>query len=131
MKKGDVVMVVSGAPGLPAILAIDVFIHDGFVGFRELNHSKIRNTYFYYYLKYNKKVNDSYAAGAIFRNLTTDQIKNFDIPLPSLDEQERIVKILNDKLGIAQKTIMLLEKQIEMINKLPAALLRRAFNGEL
>ncbi len=40
MKKGDVVMVVSGAPGLPGILSVDACIHDGFVGFRELQREK-------------------------------------------------------------------------------------------
>ena len=36
MKTGEVVITVSGNPGLPTILAIDACIHDGFVGLREL-----------------------------------------------------------------------------------------------
>src|SRR5205807_2146686 len=36
MLKGSVVMAVSGAVGLPAILEVDACIHDGFVGFRDL-----------------------------------------------------------------------------------------------
>ena len=37
MNKGDVVITVSGNPGLPTILALDACIHDGFVGLRELS----------------------------------------------------------------------------------------------
>ena len=33
MQKGDLVIAVSGNPGLPAILEIDACIHDGFVAF--------------------------------------------------------------------------------------------------
>jgi type I restriction enzyme S subunit len=49
MKAGDVVMAVSGAVGLPAILTIDACIHDGFVGFRNLRR-EITAQCFYYFL---------------------------------------------------------------------------------
>ena len=95
MSKGDLVIAVSGNPGLPAILKTDACIHDGFVGLRNL--SKIVYTeYLYYYLFYNKNINHALAVGAIFKNLTTDQIKNLTIPLPDFDTQQKIAQILSE-----------------------------------
>lgn len=90
MKKGEVVMAVSGNPGLTTILGAECCIHDGFVGFRNLN-GNILSHYFYYVLNFIKDENNSKADGAVFRNLTTDQVKNFEIPLPPLEIQQQIV----------------------------------------
>ena len=90
MKKGEVVMAVSGNPGLTTILDIDACIHDGFVGFRDLSKS-IHPTFLYHILCSIKDQNNSQADGAVFRNLTTDQVKNFEIPLPPLEIQRAIV----------------------------------------
>lgn len=95
MKKGDVVIAVSGDPGRPCILAVDACIHDGFVGLRNLDESKILKSYLFCYLNYFKLVNKRNAVGAIFQNLTTDQIKKIEIPEISINEQISIVKVLN------------------------------------
>ena len=93
MKAGEVVMVVSGAVGLPAILKIDACIHDGFVGFRDLDR-RIMSVYFYSFLLSMQKQNHSQAAGAIWQNLTTDQIKEWKIPLPPLPQQEQFAAVV-------------------------------------
>jgi type I restriction enzyme S subunit len=94
MKAGDLVIAVSGAPGLPAILKTDACIHDGFVGLRNLNKKKICPVFLYRYLHHAKEQSGGNAVGAIFKNLTTDQIKGLDVPVPSLPEQHRIGKLL-------------------------------------
>jgi restriction endonuclease S subunit len=90
MKKGDVVVAVSGNPGLPTILKVDACIHDGFVGFRNLS-PKVLPEFLYYYLLHQKENSNSQSVGAIFKNLTTDQIKQIKIPLPPLSVQQEIV----------------------------------------
>ena len=90
MKKGEVIMAVSGNPGLMTILAVDACIHDGFVGFRDLREDVIPQ-YLYFILNTLKDENNQKADGAVFRNLTTDQIKDFEIPLPPLEIQQQIV----------------------------------------
>jgi len=114
MKKGNVVMAVSGNPGLPAILKIDACIHDGFVGFKDLS-KKLIPEFFYFVLLHLKDANNSQSVGAVFLNLTTDQIKEFAIPVPAIDEQKQIVaeieseqKIVNDN----KKLIEIFEKKI-------------------
>ena len=46
MNKGDVIITVSGNPGLPTILVVDACIHDGFVGLREINDN-VNREYLY------------------------------------------------------------------------------------
>ena len=81
IRSGDVVMAVSGAVGLPAILAIDACIHDGFVGFRNLSN-QVTAQFFYYYLLTIRKSSQRQAVGATFQNLNTDQIRRWAVPLP-------------------------------------------------
>jgi type I restriction enzyme M protein len=90
MKKGEVVITVSGNPGLPTILAIDACIHDGFVGLRELSKD-VLPTYLYFALLALHASHGAQSVGAVFRNLTTDQIREFKIPLPPLATQRAIV----------------------------------------
>ncbi len=95
MTEGDVVIAVSGAPGLPAILAHDACIHDGFVGLRELNRKRLDADFLYAYLTFIRATSSGQAVGAIFKNLTTDQIKGIDIPDLPLTEQRRIAEVLD------------------------------------
>jgi hypothetical protein len=67
MKKGEVIMAVSGNPGLMTILAVDACIHDGFVGFRDLREDVIPQ-YLYFILNTLKDENNQKADGAVFRN---------------------------------------------------------------
>jgi type I restriction enzyme S subunit len=53
------------------------------------------------------------------------------IPLPPLQQQEHIVATLAGQMAGAEQVRQALEAQLAAINQLPAALLRRAFRGEL
>ena len=58
MKKGDLVIAVSGDPGEPSILNVDACIHDGFVGLRNLKNELVFSPYLYRYFKFNKEQNN-------------------------------------------------------------------------
>ena len=103
MQKGDLVIAVSGNPGLPAILEIDACIHDGFVGLRNLDKTRISVDYLYCYLIFFKEQINNKAVGAIFKNLTTHQIADIEIPLPPLEEQRRIAAILDKADAVRRK----------------------------
>ncbi|MFM7855070.1 MAG: restriction endonuclease subunit S, partial [Flammeovirgaceae bacterium] len=103
MKSGDVVIAVSGNPGLPAILNSDACIHDGFVRFRHLDTKRISNVFLYHFLKANKDKTNSKAVGAIFKNLTTDQLKEIEVPTPDLKTQQKIAGILEQADAARQK----------------------------
>jgi restriction endonuclease S subunit len=91
MNRGDVVMAVSGACGLPAILAVDACIHDGFVGFRSLSE-RIRAEYLYTFLAVIREETEKQAVGATFQNLKTDQIRVWKIPIPPIQIQDSFVE---------------------------------------
>ena len=60
-----------------------------------------------------------------------DKLLALEIPLPPLPEQRRIAAILNEQMAAVEQAHKALEQQLDMINQLPGALLRQAFNGEL
>jgi type I restriction enzyme M protein len=116
MKKGDVVITVSGNPGLPTILAVDACIHDGFVGLRNLDNNQIMPEYLYFNLLSQHKIHGSLSVGAVFKNLTTSQIAEFQIPLPSFDIQEAIVREIKTEQELVnnnRKLIVRFEKKVK------------------
>ena len=54
-----------------------------------------------------------------------------EVNLPPLSEQRSIVAILTERMAAAERGCEALQEELDTINKLPAALLRRAFRGEL
>jgi type I restriction enzyme S subunit len=126
MKAGEVVMAVSGAIGLPAILTIDACIHDGFVGFRSLSN-RVDPIDFLFHLLLVRSSNAVRAPGAIWKNLNTDQVKKWAIPIPPLLLQEKFVALVQKVESLRAKQR---ESQKELEN-LFNSLMQRAFRGEL
>ena len=94
LPKGTVVIQVSGNPGTPAILGVDACIHDGFAAIQELDINKIAAEFLFYWLDQTKQRHKRLAFGAVFQNLQTYAIRDFVIPLPPLDEQREIARML-------------------------------------
>ena len=53
------------------------------------------------------------------------------IPLPPLPEQRQIAAMLREQLAAVEKARAAAEEELETINALPTAILRRAFRGEI
>jgi len=109
MNKGDVVITVSGNPGLPTILAIDACIHDGFVGLRDLSKD-VQPEYLYFALLALHASHGSQSVGAVFKNLTTDQIREFKIALPPLATQQAIVAEIEAEQALIDANRQLIER---------------------
>jgi hypothetical protein len=58
-------------------------------------------------------------------------LDSFEIPLPLLPEQQRIAVVLREQIETVEKIRAAAQEELNTINALPAALLRRAFAGEL
>ncbi len=69
--------------------------------------------------------------GAGQPNVNASLLSKMVIPLPPLSEQKRIAAILKERMAAVERLRKALEEQLEAINKLPAAILRKAFSGEL
>jgi len=80
---------------------------------------------------FQKFINDS-QAGATRQALTKQMIENFQIPAPSLAEQERIVAGLQDNLTVVERARAAAQYRMKAANALPAAYLRNVFeNGAM
>jgi len=127
MKAGDVVMAVSGAVGLPAILSVDACIHDGFVGFRELRTDLITTSYLFSFLQSLRYRAAHEAVGAIFQNLTTDQINRWSVPVPPPHLQDEFIRQAEQVRAIEQQQ----DDAAQKTESAFTALLHLAFRGEL
>ena len=82
----------SATPGLPKIMKITACVHDGWLVFS--NYRGVTRDYLYYkFLDIQRELTNQ-ANGSVFQNLKTDIVRNFEIPVPPIDIQERIVNIL-------------------------------------
>jgi restriction endonuclease S subunit len=69
--------------------------------------------------------------GAGLKHMVIKSIKALEIPVPSLQEQQRIAEEITHRLNDAKQITDVIESQFAEINELPPALLRQAFAGEL
>jgi type I restriction enzyme S subunit len=126
MPAQSVVVAVSGAPGLTAILNHDACIHDGFVGLRDLN-AELLPEYVAFTLNLLRAKNDQQAVGAVFRNLTTDQIKAISIPVPPVELQKQFRSFLMQVKTVQQDIV----KSKQLLDELTRTMAVDAFTGEL
>ena len=90
---GDLIVSNSATPGLPKFMNIKACVHDGWLVFDSYNGILKDFLYYYFIIIRGRLVNQ--ANGSVFKNLKTDIVRNFDINLPDLETQEKIVKILS------------------------------------
>ncbi len=88
--------------GRPYILKIDGCIHDGWLAISDFEKICLSD-YLYYLLGSDSLQNEmkkNASFGGAVENLNADTVRDLNIPLPPLEEQERIVAILDrfDKL---------------------------------
>ena len=63
--------------------------------------------------------------------IRTEEVAGVELNVPPLPEQRRIAAQLSAQMASADRLRQTLAEQLDAINALPAALLRRAFSGEL
>ena len=85
--------------------------------------------FFYYYFL-------TVDLGKLYDGSSVPQINNKDIeplkiPLPSLNEQHRIVERLEKKFTKTKMALASIQSQLDTINAMPAAILRQAFSGQM
>lgn len=84
----------SATPGLPKIMKINACVHDGWLIFS--NYKGITRDFLYYkFIDIRRKLVNQ-ANGSVFQNLKTDIVREFDINIPSINTQNKIVLILSN-----------------------------------
>jgi type I restriction enzyme, S subunit len=69
--------------------------------------------------------------GAIMQGLNSEIIKNLLIALPPINEQEKIVKYLNEKTSKIQRAIKLIKKEILRLEEYKKILINNAVTGRI
>lgn len=111
-----------------AILGFDAFIVSHLAGVKP--REEVADTHFvYYWLCLTDMV--QYMENPGYPSLKLSIISKVFIPLPPLEVQRRIAVELKEKMAGAGKLRTAIENQLEAINALPQAILRKAFRGEL
>ena len=130
-KRGTILFPKSGAAittNNRAILGVDAFIVSHLAALR--SKDEIADTHFIYYLLCLIDM-VQYMENPGYPSLKLSTISKISIPLPSLEVQHRIATELKEKMAYVEKLRKSIEEQLEAINALPQAILRKAFRGEL
>lgn len=89
------------------------------------------NRYLFYYFMYNYWNIREKSVGGNQLNLSATIIKNFDILIPSIDEQIEIIRILDGLLAKEKAAKEAAESILDQIDTMKKAVLARAFRCEL
>ena len=101
VKKGDFILSNSMSFGRPYILSIDGCIHDGWLSISDFQNYYLPD--FLYHLLNSNDIQNMFKQKASFggavQNLNADIVRNIELPLISLKQQQKIIKVL-DKFEI-------------------------------
>jgi type I restriction enzyme S subunit len=129
--KDDLVVAMSGATtGKLGINTTDtVFYLNQRVG-KFIPKSQIAKPFLYYFLSTKVEESLRIAAGAAQPNLSTEQINNFEIPLPPLPEQQRIVALLDEAFTAIAKAKANAEQNLNNAKELFESYLQGVFENK-
>ena len=94
MLAGTLTVICSGDIGVPAILAVDACIHDGFLALLDIDKSVDKEFLYQALLPLKQAFHRSATHGGVFINLTTEIFGEFPVNIPPLDEQRAISRFL-------------------------------------
>ena len=127
-EKDDVIICVRATLGKPIFSDGEYCLGRGVAALRPRKVSKIFLRYAL--INFEQYLYDN-ANGTTFLQIASKPLKRLPFPLPSLNEQKEIVRLLNDLLGREQRTKVLSLKTIERVELMKKSILARAFRGEL
>lgn len=93
---GTLILTNSATPGIPIFLGKDMCLHDGFLYFTNVKEDIININFLYYWFLYNKNLIVNQANGSVFKNLKKEIVENFEISVPDMKTQLKIVNILDN-----------------------------------
>lgn len=125
LPKGSVVFSSRASIGKIGIAEIELTTNQGFTNF--ICSEKILNHYLCYVLKRSISEIASLSNSTTFAEVSKSSIKSFQIPLPPLPEQKRIVSKLDALFEHIDKSMALLEENITHTGSLMASALDEVF----
>lgn len=113
-----------------AILTYPACFPDSVVGFRQ--QADLLNVRFIEYFIRSKRAElERYAPATAQKNINLDLLAGLAIPLPPTDEQNEIVRQVEDRLGVADQLTLKIDLQLTRSREARQLLLNNAFTGIL
>lgn len=128
-EENDILITVRAPVGPTNLCPEKSCIGRGLAAIRPRNGMPTR--FFLYYLRYIEKEWDSKATGTTFKAITGDVLRNQEMPLPPLPEQERIVARLEELLSDLEAGGAALERVRAGVKRYKASVLKAACEGRL
>lgn len=101
-------------------------------GFKSFLPSKVfKSEYLYWYLKSIKHILEAKASGTTFLELSAKKAGEVEIPLPPINEQQRIVNRIESLFAKLDRAKELIENTLAKFEQNKMAILHKAFSGEL
>lgn len=101
-------------------------------GFKSFLPSKVfKSEYLYWYLKSIKHILEAKASGTTFLELSAKKAGEVEIPLPPINEQQRIVNRIESLFAKLDRAKELIENTLAQFEQNKMAILHKAFIGEL
>jgi type I restriction enzyme, S subunit len=85
--------------------------------------------YLYYFLYSNKELLDNLGTGATFNELSGKNLKGVEIPVPSLEEQQRIVSILDEAFEHISNSVYNFNHSAKLVDEFFEAELQTVFRN--
>jgi type I restriction enzyme S subunit len=123
-KPGDILMSVRAPVGPVNFTDFQLCIGRGLAAIR--TSDALDRDYLFYYLKFNEHLITG-SEGAVFSSINKKEIESLGIPLPAIEEQKHIVKILDAAFFKVDQAIKLLDDNIHNAHTLFDAELKTMF----
>jgi type I restriction enzyme S subunit len=126
---GDVLISVRAPVGPTNLCNQKSCIGRGLAAIRSRNNGE---PYFVlHFLRFIEKAISEIGQGSTFGAIKRSDLEGISFPFPSFTTQQSIANKLKDKMAGAENLKASIQKQIDGIDALPQAILRKAFSGEL
>ena len=112
-EKDDVLISVRAPVGTTNLSPCKVCIGRGLTAIRPLK--QVKTKFLFYFLRYYEKQLEKQGTGTTFKAITQSVVKNIELPVPSIYEQERIVSKIEElfsELDKGVETLQTTKKQL-------------------
>ena len=126
VNKGDLILSNSMSYGLPYIMGIDGYIHDGWFVLKNFENTFDKD--YLCNLLISSAIQNQYkrlAAGGVVQNISSDLVNSVSVSIPTMMEQKKISSLLN----LIDERIATQNKIIEDLKKLKYAIIDYAINS--
>ena len=127
VKKGDLILSNSMSYGLPYIMGIDGYIHDGWFVLKDFEDTFDKD--YLCNLLISSAIQNQYkrlAAGGVVQNISSDLVNSVSVSIPLMEEQKKISSLLN----LIDDRIATQNKIIEDLKKLKSAISHILFSSK-